>query len=198
MLRNPVLVIALLTGLALLPPRTGRAGPPDESPAQTPPPAAAAQPRAAPPAVRPHAQRPAARAAAKSEPGVQLPVFEPGMWEYRRTMTVTKRGIPQNASVKKCSDPSKDIREKLNELQQRGCKFAPTTHSGERYHLQWECAAQGGPITMSDVLTTKGADSYEDVLESRYGQRVTRSVIVATRISACPPLPTAVPHSSKH
>lgn len=44
---------------------------------------------------------------------------------------------------------------------------------------------------MSDVLTVKGAEGYEDVTESHYKQRTTRSVIVATRIGPCPLLPEA-------
>jgi hypothetical protein len=185
--RNAVLVIALLTGPALLFPRTGHGEPADAVP-----PAVSAPPTTEAPADERRSVVPqAATALTKDAADMSLPVFEPGMWEYRRTLTVTAHGIPQTASVKKCSDPSKDIRQKLEGLKQKGCRFSSTTHTRERYHLSWVCPTKGGLFALSDVITVKGAGGYEDVTESHYEQRTTRSFIVATRVGPCPLLPGA-------
>ncbi len=69
-------------------------------------------------------------------------------------------------TVKKCSDPSKEIREKLTEMKQTGCQFAPVTHSGNRYRSRWICPVRGGSLTITQVITVKGADRYEDSNES--------------------------------
>jgi hypothetical protein len=43
----------------------------------------------------------------------ELPTFERGYWEYQRTVTVEGTRTPQRATVKRCGDPTSDIRKKV-------------------------------------------------------------------------------------
>jgi Protein of unknown function (DUF3617) len=138
---------------------------------------AAAQPAPAPVAAAPNA---AAR--------VDLPAFRPGMWEYTRTTQVAgARGKPANATVRKCSDPNKEIRDKLAQMKEKGCQFTPMSREGSRYRSTFICPVKGGSLTMSEVITVKGDSSYQDANESRFGKQVTHTTIVATRVGECPP-----------
>ena len=138
------------------------------------------------------AVKPAAAPAADKT--VDLPVFKPGLWEYRRTVAVVgARGAPQTTTVQKCSDPSADIRQKLAVTKQKGCRFSPMTREGSHYRSSWTCLVKGATLAMSDVLTAKSATSYEATNESRYGQRTTRTMVIATRIGECPLEPPVKP-----
>jgi hypothetical protein len=127
---------------------------------------------------------PSARAATAVPSG--LPAFQPGLWEYRRTMMSGERGKPQTAIVKKCGDPSSDIQQKLADLKQKGCRFTPLARSGNLYQSSWICPATDGFVATRDALTVKSAVSYEDDNESHLGQRTVHSKIVATRLGECP------------
>lgn len=116
-----------------------------------------------------------------------LPAFQPGLWEYRRTMmNGGLRGKPQTAIVKKCGDPSSDIQQKLADLKRKGCRFTPLAQTGNRYQSSWICPATDGFAATRDLVTVKSATGYEDDNETHLGQRTVHSKIVATRLGECP------------
>jgi Protein of unknown function (DUF3617) len=120
-------------------------------------------------------------------PSIELPAFQPGMWEYRRTQLTVGRNKPQTTTVRKCSDPTSDIRKKLVDLEQRGCRFAPMSHSGNRYVMGWMCpTGNDRSVTFHDVLTVTSTQSYQDSSEAHQEQQVVHSEIVAIRIGKCP------------
>jgi hypothetical protein len=160
------------------------------APATNPAPAATA-PRAATPA-------PAAGPAAASKPapsaGAQpddVPQFEPGMWEYRRTVT---SGLKHDAQVvKRCSSPTTDIRQKLAGLSGQGCSMSPPVHHENHYEFRWVCPAAHGVAVFRDRVTFISTASYQDDDEVLHAPQATRTTIVATRLGDCPP--TANLHS---
>jgi hypothetical protein len=116
------------------------------------------------------------------------------MWEYQRTtMVAGARGKPATASVRKCTDPSREIQEKLAQMKQKGCQFAPMSREGNHYRSTFMCPVQGGSLHMSEVITIKSNSSYEDANESRFGKQVTRTTVVATRVGECEPGAAAAP-----
>jgi hypothetical protein len=118
---------------------------------------------------------------------VSLPALKPGMWEYRRTQLSVGRDKPQTTTVRKCSDPTSEMKKKLADLEQRGCRFAPMSHSGNRYVLSWMCPTSNErTVTFHDVLTVTTAESYQDSSEAHQEQQVVHSEIVAVRIGECP------------
>ncbi len=118
---------------------------------------------------------------------ISLPVLKPGMWEYRRTQLSMGRDKPQTTKVRRCSDPTSDIRKKLADLEQRGCRFAPLSHSGNRYVMSWRCpTGNDRSVTFHDVLTVASPESYQDSSEAHQEQQVVHSEIVAIRIGNCP------------
>lgn len=149
---------------------------------------------------RTHAGPPTtARAAA------ELPFFAPGLWEYRRT--VVKDGIPspQISLLRKCADPSVEIREKLAQLGKRSCRLAPLSHRLHRYFSSGICPTPLGPTRFHAVLIVRGTVGYTDLSEMRTSEHVTRERIEAARIGECPanererhfrPNPQALPNTS--
>jgi hypothetical protein len=121
------------------------------------------------------------------DPTLALPAFRPGMWEYRRTQVSSAGGKPQTATLRKCSDPSAEFKQKLAELKQKGCVFSPMKQNGRRYEASWRCAAPDGSIrAMRDIITVNSDTSYVNESEARASRRVTHSTIVATRQGDCP------------
>jgi hypothetical protein len=115
-----------------------------------------------------------------------LPSFQPGLWEYRRTMFDQGSNKPQLSTVTKCSDPTSDIRQKMESLKGKSCQFTSTRHIQDHYVSNWICQTGNGPVRFHDVLTAKDAATYVDVSEAQLSQRVTRSRLEAVRLGDCP------------
>lgn len=134
---------------------------------------------------------------------VQLPVFQAGLWQYRRTVVKSDAPTPHVSMLRKCADPSAEIRTKMTQLESRSCQFAPLAHQRNRYLARWTCATPLGPMSFRAVLIAKGATSYEDLNEMRSTQSVTRQRIEAVRVGECPardgsqlsPNPKPMPHT---
>jgi hypothetical protein len=126
-----------------------------------------------------------------ADPSLGLPAFRPGLWEYRRTQISSAGGKPQTATIRKCSDPSAEFKQKLAQLKQRGCVFRPLKQNGRRYEATWRCSAPDGAIlAMRDVITVNSEESYLNESEAFVSHEATHSTIVATRQGDCP---TAAP-----
>jgi hypothetical protein len=144
------------------------------------------------------AQAPAA-SAADPEPAatgaqaaaVELPHFKPGLWEFRRTVMSGQSSQPQVSTVRKCTDPSADIRSKMSMLKTKNCEFTPLSKKQEHYLSSWNCPTPHGAMRFRDVLTVKDLTSYQDVSEVHTAQGVTQQKIEATRVGDCPKARTA-------
>jgi len=121
--------------------------------------------------------------------GVEVPFFEPGMWEYRRTVVKDGSPSPQISMLRKCADPSTEIRTKFVELGKRSCRFAPLAHRPHRYISSWICPTPLGPTRFRAVLIVRSTGGYTDLSEMRTTQHVARQRIEATRIGECPVTP---------
>jgi hypothetical protein len=135
---------------------------------------------------------------------VDLPFFQPGLWEYRRTVVTDGSPSPQ-ISMRKCADPSTEIRNKMAELGKRSCRFAPLKYRLRRYFSSWICPTPLGPTRFRAVLIVRGTAGYTDLSEMRTSEHVTRQRIEAARIGECPasgpgrqfqPNPQAMPRTS--
>jgi hypothetical protein len=116
-----------------------------------------------------------------------VPQFAPGLWQYRRTKTVGTDGKPDVATLRRCGDPTGDIRESLQSLARRGCSFSPTTHQGNRYESGWNCPAPDGMVSYRSVLTVSSTFAYHEASEMHRGRQVIYSSTIATRVKGCPP-----------
>jgi hypothetical protein len=88
--------------------------------------------------------------------------------------------------LRKCADPSTEIRTKMAQLESRSCQFTPLARQRNRYTASWTCPTPQGPMSFRAVLVVKGATGYTDLSEIRSTQHVARQRIEATRIGACP------------
>ena len=116
----------------------------------------------------------------------EIPFFQPGLWEYRRTMVKDGTPSPQISTLRKCADPSTEIRSKMAELGKRSCRFAPLKYRLHRYFSSWICPTPLGPTRFHAVLIVRGTAGYTDLSEMRTTEHVTRQRIEAARIGECP------------
>jgi hypothetical protein len=116
--------------------------------------------------------------------GDVLPTFQPGLWEFKRTLA-NSAGKPQVSSIKKCTNPTADIEQKFSLLSKQHCRFTPLRREHDRYASSWVCPMPQGAASFRSVLTVKGATGYEEATESRLGDRVNQQKIEAQRIGDC-------------
>ena len=88
--------------------------------------------------------------------------------------------------LRKCSDPSTEIRTKMADLGKSSCRFAPLAHRRGQYISNWTCQTPLGPTTFRAVLVVRGAVGYTHVSEMRAKEHVSRQKIEAARIGDCP------------
>lgn len=150
-------------------------------------PEAATPVAAAPPAGAP------ARAAAETAVDTELPAFQPGLWEYRRTVVRGNSTKPQVSTIRKCGDPAAEIRAKMAGLKRKNCQFTPMRRKKERYLSSWTCPTPVGPMKFRDVLIATNTTSYQDTSETQSAQGVTQQKIEATRLGECPGLGAGAP-----
>jgi hypothetical protein len=124
---------------------------------------------------------------------VELPALRPGLWEFRRTVAHEPPAKPQVATLRKCTDPGADIREKMLELKKKNCRFTPLTKRKDHYLSSWTCPTAYGPARFRQVLILKDPGSYEDMIEMRSGQQMSQQRIEATRLGECPDRAAGVP-----
>ena len=145
------------------------------------------------PSPEPHSHKPVASDTA----AVALPVFQPGLWQYRRTVMNNDSPRPQVSMLRKCADPTTEIREKMAQLESRSCRFAPFSLRYGRYYSSWTCPTPEGPTRFRAVLIVRGAAGYTDLSEMHSTQHRARQTIEAQRIGECPasrPLPPRNPN----
>jgi hypothetical protein len=134
--------------------------------------AASAEPTAAAPTV----------AAARAD---DLPHFQPGLWEYRRTLMKPGAGQPQVSTFQRCSNPTTEFRQKMAELEKKGCQFLPAERNQQGYISQWTCPTPAGPMRFRDVLMSQSDTTYQTVSEAHSDEQVVRTTIDAVRLGEC-------------
>lgn len=116
----------------------------------------------------------------------ELPAFQPGLWEYERTVLTAANPKPQKTSLRKCSDPSREIRQRKSELQLKGCEFSPVLARGKQYLSTWRCPVGGGALIDRNVVTVNSTTSYQDDNVVHAGEHTSRSTVIANRVGECP------------
>ena len=102
-----------------------------------------------------------APAAGSETSAVELRRFQPGLWEYRRTLVSGNSAKPQVSTVRKCADPSADIRKKIADLRKRNCQFTPLRRKQDHYLSSWICQTPKGAMRFHDVLKASDESSSE-------------------------------------
>jgi hypothetical protein len=175
--RPAVAAVSLLLGAIFLP--VARA----ESPASAPPNASSGPVAPAPGSAR--ASAPVRAAPGELAKTAELPALQPGLWEFRRTVTSRGRGEPKVETARKCSDPIAEFRQKMTELEAKGCQFSPTRRTHDQYVSQWVCQTPAGIVRFQDVLISTSSTAYQTVSEAHNGEQVTRTTTDAMRVSDC-------------
>jgi hypothetical protein len=115
----------------------------------------------------------------------ELPRFQPGLWEYKRTLMKEGAGRPQVSTFQKCSDPATEFRRRMAELEKKGCQFLPAERTQQGYISQWTCPTPAGPMKFRDVLISQSETTYQSVSEAHSNDQVVRTTIDAVRLGEC-------------
>jgi hypothetical protein len=115
-----------------------------------------------------------------------LPSFRPGLWEFKRSVEGTNgAGKPLNTEIKKCVDPTADMRKMNEALTKQGCKASSVVKSGNAYSFTTDCQIQGVPMQSRSVVTVESDSAYKVDVTSKGGARSTTEALVAKRIGEC-------------
>jgi Protein of unknown function (DUF3617) len=126
----------------------------------------------------------------------ELSSVQAGLWEYHRIVVTSDAARPRFARLRKCADPSNEIRTKMALLRNRDCQFAPPVLRDGGYISSWTCPTLKGPITFRHVLIVRDPTSYLSMSETRLGQRVIQQKMEARRLGDCPYRTSAAPAMS--
>ncbi len=124
-----------------------------------------------------------------------LPAFKPGMWNYSMNIETPGSMQPHTQSVRRCSDPTAEIRKKWQALAVETCKFSPIKRDGNRYSYTSSCQKNGMELSLRAVITMESDAAYRVDTESKTNSQVRRESLVAKREGDCvksnghPPVP---------
>jgi hypothetical protein len=92
---------------------------------------------------------------------------------------------PQVSTFQKCSNPTTEFRQKMAELEKKGCQFLPAERNQQGYISQWTCPTPAGPMRFRDVLISQSDTTYQTVSEAHSDEQVVRTTIDAVRLGEC-------------
>ncbi len=115
----------------------------------------------------------------------ELPVFRPGLWEFKRSVD-SGDGKPAVLTNQKCTNPTEDMQQKTESMMAAGCKPTPVTKRGNLYSFSLKCKLQGVDVQSRSVIAVDGDSAYSVDAESRQGSKTTREQLFARRIGNCP------------
>jgi len=114
----------------------------------------------------------------------RLPVFRPGLWEFKRSVDGGD-GRPATLTNQKCTSPTDDMNAKTESMAQAGCQPSPVTKNGNMYSFGLKCTIQGVAIESRSLITVINDSAYEADVDSKQGNATTREKLVARRIGNC-------------
>ena len=116
---------------------------------------------------------------------VDLPTFQQGKWDFRRSVMVGAQKQPAVQSIQKCINPTDDIRSKWEALARQTCKFSPVRHADNKYQYSAICTKNGVSMHTMSVITVQGPTAYEVVTRSTTGERLSAETLSAHRVGDC-------------
>ena len=112
-----------------------------------------------------------------------LPQFQPGLWEFKRTIEELKQGVkPPPLNLQECVDPTASLKK---HKETPGCKFSPITKSGDSYSFTADCQTDRGRLRSKNVITVETDSAYRLRVESQAGEQQWTELLVARRIGEC-------------
>jgi len=92
---------------------------------------------------------------------------------------------PQTQSVKKCTNPTDEIRKKWAMLAIETCKFSPVSRSGNRYSYSSTCQKDGMQLSLRAVITVQSDQAYRVETEATTNNQVRKELLIAKREGDC-------------
>ena len=117
--------------------------------------------------------------------GPVVPALRQGLWSYERVAETPGRGMPRPVSVRKCIDPTADMKKNLAELKARGCTVASSGHQGNEYSWSIECSVNGSTVQMSSLVIVESPTAFREEMSSQWRDQSTKSILSAHRLGDC-------------
>lgn len=114
----------------------------------------------------------------------ELPNFRKGMWEFNRTITDAS-GQTNTIVMKKCINPTDDMKKQNAMHTKAGCKLTPLTRSGSSYSFSSQCNILGISVQSKSVISVDSDAAYRIDVESQEDGAKTKERLVAKRIADC-------------
>jgi len=116
----------------------------------------------------------------------EFPSFQPGMWSFTSTATMMGASKPRVRTVRKCANPTDDIRIKWDALALKSCKFSPVNHAGDRYSYSSFCEKKDGSMLLSkSSIIVESSSAYRVETDSHTNSQQQKEVIEAKRVGDC-------------
>jgi len=115
----------------------------------------------------------------------EFPTFQPGLWSFTSTVNLKGANKPQVRTVRKCTNPTADIKKKWDMLASQSCKFSPMTHDGNRYSYGSFCEKNGLILQSKSSIIVESSSAYRVETDSRTNNQAQKEIIEAKRLGEC-------------
>jgi hypothetical protein len=115
----------------------------------------------------------------------EFPAFQPGLWSFTSTVTLKGANKPQVRTVRKCTNPTADIKKKWDILAMQSCKFSPMKHEGDRYSYTSFCEKNGLMLQSKSSIIVESSGAYRVETDSRTNNQTQKEVVEAKRLGDC-------------
>ncbi|MGH8264383.1 MAG: DUF3617 domain-containing protein [Steroidobacterales bacterium] len=132
-------------------------------------------------------------AAARFVGAEDLPTFQPGLWTFTINIVTQGSTLPHTQTMRRCANPSEDVRKKWQALALETCKFSPVSHSGNHYSYSSTCQKEGMQLSLKATITVESEQAYRVDTESRTNNQVRKETLIAKREGDCAKEPGHMP-----
>lgn len=115
-----------------------------------------------------------------------MPAFRSGMWEFNRTTEYSgSPGKQQTTTVRKCTNPTEDMKKQNEMITKSGCSVSPVSKSGNTYTFTTQCKDENTQGQSKTVMTVENDGAYDLKIESVSGAPGTKEQLRARRTGDC-------------
>jgi len=115
----------------------------------------------------------------------ELPAFQPGLWSFTLTVHAPGAVRPVVQGIRRCANPSDDIRRKWRALADQTCKFTPVKRDGNHYAYSSQCQKESVRLSMKALIVVTSDQEYRVETESQTNNQVRKESLVAKREGDC-------------
>ena len=115
-----------------------------------------------------------------------IPAFRSGMWEFNRTTKYSgSPGEQRTTTIRKCTNPTEDMKNQNEMIKKNGCSISPISKSGNTYTFTTQCRNENTKGQSKTVMTVENDSAYDLKIETVPGPPGTSEQLRARRTGDC-------------